>query len=271
MEFAIIPDDPTLRQADPAWDHVVSALNVQVTQHAGPAWSKSATVSGYSSPAAAPANAIPVVVMKSPPPGVEGCHRWQDDKASAVVRWRANGAWSVAASHEILETLVDPSLAETRPGPDPAGSSAIVDCLLEVSDPCAGQTYKIGADIEVSDFCLPAYYAKNSSGPFTYCKQPLHLWEIGKQVSPFGYITWSANGSWLQLMDGSIRGPVSKEVLLANSLKLGMRGAVDRWKQFAKPPHLRSKGRTARKGSAKRLRSKNQALNTWLHTLRSNP
>lgn len=268
MEFAVIAEDPKLRQADPAWDHVVSALNVQVTQHAGPAWNKWATVSTYSSAAAAPPAAIPVVVMKSPPPGVEGCHHWQDGKASAVVRWRAGGAWSVAASHEILETLIDPSLSATRPGLDPAGSSAIVDCLLEVSDPCAGQPYRIGVDIDVSDFCLPAYYAKGGTGPFTYCNQALHLWELGSQVSPSGYITWSSNGGWLQLMNGSIRGPVSKEELLASSFKLGMRGAVDRRKEFGKPPHLRTQKRTPRRAPAKRSRSQNHALKKWVGALR---
>jgi len=271
VEFAVIAEDPNLRQADPAWDRVVSGLNVQITQHAAPAWGKSATVNSYSSAATVPATAIPIVVMKSPPPGMEGCHRWQNDQASAIVRWRAGGAWSVAASHEIIETLVDPTLAATRPGLDPQGSGVTVDCLVEVCDPCAGQTYSVGADIEVSDFCLPSYYAKDSAGPYTHCKQALHLWELGSQVSASGYVTWSTNAGWLQLMNGSIRGPFSKEELLAHSFKLGTRGAVDRYKLFGKPPHLRpgaGGGSRPRKTSPARPKPKNRDLEAWICSVR---
>jgi hypothetical protein len=270
MEFAVIAGDPNLRQSDPAWDRVVSALNMQIAHQAAPTWGKSATVSSYGSAAAVPASATPIVVLKSPPPGVEGCHRWQNNQASAIIRWRAGGAWSVAASHEIIETLADPALAATRPGLDPQGTGASVDCLLEVCDPCAGQTYSIGSNIEVSDFCLPAYYAKDGTAPYTYCKQRLHLWELGSQVSAAGYVTWSTGAGWFQLMDGSIRGPFSKDELLANSLKLGLRGAVDRYKLFGKPPHLRPKARGGTrpgKTSSRRQKPKNGALEAWIRTV----
>jgi hypothetical protein len=272
MEFAVVPEDPAIRQSDAAWDHVISALNIQVTQQAALAWKLQAIVSTYASPAAAPPSATPIVIMKSPPPNVEGCHRWKDNQASAVVRWRPNGAWSVAASHEIVETLVDPSLAATKRGPNPNGESGLVDFLLEVCDPCAGETYMVpGSGIALSDFCLPAYYEKAGTAPFTQCRQSLHLWELGKQINGAGYVTWSVSGGWLQLTDGSIRGPVSKEELLANSLKLGMRGAVDRFKQFGKPPHLRSKtaARSKRgKSASVKPRAVNRELQAWIEKLR---
>jgi hypothetical protein len=272
MEFAVVPEDPAIKQSDAAWDHVISALNIQVTQQVAPAWQLQATVSSYASPAAAPSSAIPIVIMKSPPPNVEGCHRWKDNQASAVVRWHPNGAWSVAASHEIVETLVDSTLAATKRGPNPNGAPGLVDFLVEICDPCAGRTYTLpGSDIALSDFCWPAYYDKDGAAPFTQCKQSLHLWELGKQVSGSGYVTWSGSGGWLQLMDGSIRGPVSKDELLANSLKLGTRGAVDRFNQFGKPPHLRSKtdARSKRgKPASARPRAANRPLAAWVAKLR---
>jgi hypothetical protein len=90
-------------------------------------------------------------------------------------------------------------------------------------------------------------------------------------VSGSGYVTWSGNGGWLQLMDGSIRGPVSKEELLANSLKLGTRGAVDRFNNFAKPPHLRSKaGARSKRGktASAKPRAVNRSLAAWVARLR---
>jgi hypothetical protein len=271
MEFAVVPEDPSIRQSDATWDRVISALNSQVTQQVGPAWRLQAFVSTYASPTAAPTSATPIVIMRSPPPDVEGCHRWKDNKASAVVRWRPNGAWSLAASHEIVETLVDPSLGATKRGPNPSGESGLVDFLLEVCDPCAGRSYTMpGSDIALSDFCLPAYYERTGVTPFTQCKQSLHLWELGKQVNDSGYVTWSGNGGWLQLMDGSIRGPISKDELLANSLQLGTRGAVDRFDRFGKPPHLRSKsGARSKRGKSARTKppAANRALKAWVAKL----
>jgi hypothetical protein len=137
MEFAIVAEDPALQRSDSAWDHVVSGLNVQITQQAGPAWRTQATVSAYSTAELVPETAIPIVVMRSPANDVEGCHKADGRRASAVVRWSKDGGWSVAASHEIIETMVDPSLDATRDGPDPQGSSQTVKFLVEVCDPCA--------------------------------------------------------------------------------------------------------------------------------------
>jgi hypothetical protein len=270
MEFAIVPESPALQQGDPAWDLVVSALNVQVTQHAAPAWNLQATVSSYASPELVPVGAIPIVIMKSPQGGVEGCHKWQSGQGSAVVSWAPNGDWSVAASHEIIETLVDPTLEATKTGPDPdsAAGSGTVEFLVEVCDPCIGTTYQVlpGAFIEVSDFCLPAYYAQGGYGPFTRCGQSLNLWMPGALVSLTGYLTWSKPDGWRQLSGGSITGPVSQEELLANAMRHGRRGAVDRFKKFAKPPHLRAGRRRATNKALKPKTSftKNKALLKWV-------
>jgi hypothetical protein len=276
MEFAVVPEDPGIKQNDAMWDSVVSALNIQVTQQAAPAWRLQATVSTYTNASSVPAGATPIVIMKSPPASVEGCHRWKDDQASAVVRWQPDGAWSIAASHEIIETLVDASLAATRRGPNPNGNAGLVDFLLEVCDPCAGRTYVIpGSQVELSDFCLPAYYDKATGGPYTQCRQLLHLWELGSQVSGAGYVTWSTAAGWMQLADGAIRGPVSKEELLANSFKLGMRGAVDRLQAFARPAYARTAAVTrkpqAKSATAKNKRSANRALKSWVTKLRTTP
>jgi hypothetical protein len=273
MEFAIVAEDPDLQRSDPAWDHVVSALNVQITQQAGPAWKIQATVSSYASPGLVPTTATPIVIMQSPANDVEGCHKTDGARASAVVRWSGDGGWSVAASHEIIETMVDPSLDATRDGPDPQGGSQTVQFLVEVCDPCAGITYAVmpGSQIQVSDFCMPAYYTENSFGPFTRCGQTVSIWNSGSIISDSGYVTWCKGDGWYQQMAGSIRGPYTKEELLANALRLGTRGAVDRFPKFGKPPHLRGRHSSKKATRAKsRLEfSKNDALAKWIAELRS--
>jgi hypothetical protein len=219
MEFAIVAEDSALQRGDPAWDHVVSGLNVQITQQAGPAWQIQATVSAYSAPELVPETAIPIIIMRSPANDVEGCHKTDSGRASAVVRWSGDGAWSVAASHEIIETMVDPSLDDMRDGPDPQGGSEAVKFLVEVCDPCAGITYPVmpGSEIKVSDFCMPAYYTENSFGPFTRCGQTLSLWRSDAIVCDSGYVTWCKGDGWYQQMSGSIRGPYTKEQLIQKS------------------------------------------------------
>lgn len=271
MEFAVVPEDPALAQNDPAWNHVVSALNIQAAQHAAPAWGLQATVSAFSAPALVPSGFIPVVVMRAPPSGVEGCHKWQNDLPSIVVHWAPDGAWSVAASHEIVETLVDPTLASVRQGPDPEGTAASVDFLVEVCDPCIGITYALsaGAAIQVSDYCLPSYYVREGQSPFTRCGQALSLWSSQAMVSPDGYITWSKSDGWRQLFHDDILGPHTQEELLPNALKFGMRGAVDRFRHFGRPHHLRSRARPrVVKRPAARLFARNLALVAWVAALK---
>lgn len=273
MEFAVVPEDSALQQGDPAWDDVIHALNIQAAQQAGPAWNVQAVVNAYARPELVPSTAIPVVVMRTPDNGVEGCHKWDGASASAVVRWAADGAWAVAASHEIVETLVDPTLASMKPGPDPGGSGNTVSFLMEVCDPCAGPPYEVlpGASIQVSDYCLPAYFDQYSYGPYTRCGQSLHLWTLENIVSTAGYITWSTSDGWWQYFEGSIHGPVAANELLSNAMRTGTRGAVDRSPHFSKPPHVRRVKLNAPVARAANRASSNDRLAAWISKLKATP
>jgi hypothetical protein len=254
VQFAVVAKDPTLRQKDPLWDHVVAALNIQASQHVAQAWAKSGTVASYPTPESVPELAVPVVVVDKPDDGIEGCHIYDKGKASAVVRWQPGGAWSVAASHEIVEMLIDPTLQTMMPGPDPQGRTANVNFLLEACDPCAGTTYKVLPDsnVAVSDFCLPAYYTQTGFGPYTYCNQPIHLWSSGALVAMAGYVTWCVGTDWYQFFSGLPHGPFTAERVLSNALLRGNRGAVDRFGKFA------SHGYASRSEERGRARKKKQ-------------
>ena len=273
-QFAVIAEDPKIRLQDAFWDEVVAALNIQASQHVAKGWTLSATVASYPNAGAVPATAIPIVVMEKPDNGVLGCHQWKDGHASAVVRWEANGAWSVAASHEIIETIIDPTLQLMRPGPNPRGGDAastfpIVNFLVEACDPCAGTTYPAvpGARVSVSDFCLPAYYAQGGFGPFTYCNQAIHLWNPDSMVAIAGYATWVEGSDWYQFFGGNPHGPFTAEQVLANAMRSGRRGAVDRFSKFATHNYERDRSRSKPKGPGTRAKS-NNALTAWVAGLR---
>ena len=268
MDFAIIPGDATLRGDDPMWDQIVGALNIYASQHVAAVWGTPATVNQYSDSVSVPPGYVPILVSRNPPIGTEGCHYWKDGQASAVIRWLANGAWSVAASHEMAEILVDPTLQRTVQGPDPTGGGSTVEFLVEICDPCGQVTYLVtpGSSVNVSDFCLPAYYAQSGYGPFTRCGQQINLWEINTLVNDEGYITWQSDAGYFQLVNGLPQGPYSQQEVLVGADKLGVRGVVDRFSKFSKPSYLRPKNKARRTSKRKGLKSwpGNIELDNWV-------
>jgi hypothetical protein len=103
-------------------------------------------------------------------------------------------AWTVDATHELLEMLGDPTTA------------TIVDimhtqlrCLQEVCDACEADKYayrKIG--ILVTDFCLPAYFHGATSGPYDFTG---NLHKPVPALLPGGYLGIELpNGMWTQIV-----------------------------------------------------------------------
>jgi hypothetical protein len=109
--------------------------------------------------------------------------------------------WTIAASHEILEMLVDPSGNQLQVGPaikcvggeiqdDPPLES---EYLLEICDPCASSkfAYRINGKTWVSDFVTPDFYSCGGvpDGRYSFrhnILQPRHILEGG-------YIGWIIN------------------------------------------------------------------------------
>jgi hypothetical protein len=98
--------------------------------------------------------------------------------------------WSVDASHEILETLVDPLL--TRVAFSPNG----VCWTYEVCDPVAADMYGIGL-VPVSNFVLPSYFEplRYSGPPFDF----MGLLSAPFQIRTGGYNQYLGPGGWAEL------------------------------------------------------------------------
>src|SRR5437588_4673608 len=105
----------------------------------------------------------PVIeLVRSPaPPRTRGYHTTDPGgRPLAVVflrKWRSD--WTVGASHELLEMLVDPQ-----------GESVSFEYLEEVCDPVQFLWYKLRG-VYVSDFVTPSWYA-DAAGP----------WDIGGRL-----------------------------------------------------------------------------------------
>jgi hypothetical protein len=170
---------------------VAQALQTQVTQHLSPAWKVHARVK-----AGAVAGAWPIrIVDDLGDPRVGGVHL--DDHGRPYALVRAGAGWSITASHELLELLVDPfgrkfvHAADIAPGSD----GHTVAYLVEVADPCEVFSYRVDG-VAVSDFVMPAYYDPAARGQVDF---------LGRLARPFDvprgcYLSWldPEDGHWHQ-------------------------------------------------------------------------
>lgn len=185
------------------------ALNVQVTRDLPQFWPTTATVSYLPNSTRIPAGIWPVYLVKRLPPGEGGFHLTRHNQPYAKVIGTPNDAsWTVDASHEILEMLVDPygNRMQTSRAIKIAGGKihdAIgeFNYLVEACDPCEANQY--GYDIQgiaVSDFITPRFYdplvTPGTRYSFTGAvKAP-------RQILPGGYISFvdQATDEWEQIL-----------------------------------------------------------------------
>jgi len=186
-----------------------AALNLQVTRDLPQFWPISATVMYLPNPKKVPAGVWPVQLVKTLPPDEGGFHSDKHKQPySKVIASKTDPTWTVDASHEILEMLVDPygnrmqsSIAieivdgKIQDGTDQYGY------LVEACDPCEDNScaYTING-VAVSDFITPHFYdpilTPGTRYSFTGAiKGP-------RQILPGGYISWvdAEKDEWQQLM-----------------------------------------------------------------------
>jgi hypothetical protein len=185
------------------------ALNLQVTRDLPQFWSISATVTYLPNPKKIPAGVWPVQLVKSLPPGEGGYHTDKHKQPySKVIASPKDPTWTIDASHEILEMLVDPygsrmqsSVAiEIVDGKIQDGTGQF-GYLVEACDPCEDNSYAYTINgVAVSDFITPHFYDPMVTSGTRYSftgaiKGP-------RQILPGGYISWvnTAIDEWQQLM-----------------------------------------------------------------------
>jgi hypothetical protein len=106
--------------------------------------------------------------------------------------------WTIAASHEMLEMLVDPSgnrlqvgraieLDATNNIADGKGSA---EYILEICDPCAAHdcAYRVNDTTWVSDFVTPDFYSPTAVDGTHYTFR--HNIKSPRRILQGGYITW---------------------------------------------------------------------------------
>lgn len=182
---------PDLLQATAA------ALNIQVNRDLSPFWNVKASVRYLPTSSRIPAGVWPVFLVKSLPPGEGGFHMDKHNQPySKVIANAKSDEWTIDASHEAIEMLVDPygnrlqnstsMEIKNRKIQDGVGEFAY---LVEACDPCEADEYTYSIQgIAVSDFITPHFYDPVQTPGTRYSftgaiKAP-------RQVLPGGYISW---------------------------------------------------------------------------------
>lgn len=207
VQIALIDQTKSL---DPGLLHTAAmALTTQVSQHLPGIWSGiSASVSYVTALKHLPHNVWPVFLVDQLPPGEGGFHLDKHNQPYAkVIASAGDQSWTVDASHEIIEMLIDPygNKMQTAPAIAVSGNDVVVvpgeyQYLVEACDPCEanGYAYEI-AGIAVSDFITPNFYDASASPTNAYSyrgnlKRPL-------QILPGGYISYiDENNAWQQIL-----------------------------------------------------------------------
>jgi len=172
---------------------VAAALGVQVVRDLNPVWGVSAVVSPFLSLEQVPPGYLPLVIVNNGaklPFNYHGLHFTEDGRPFALIAY--SHSWSLMASHELLEMLVDPYGVRVGSAPSLRDDQGEVEYLIEICDPCQRATYTIDG-VLVSDFVTPAYYDPSGTrgARYSFTGKVEHP----RQLLEGGYLSWRVR-SW---------------------------------------------------------------------------
>lgn len=196
---------------DAAIQAVIPAFQAQVTEDWLPHWpGRSATVHFAALLGSVPAGMWPLYILDTTDvPGAGGYH--DDDtgtpqgKVFAGDAMQYGEAWTVDATHELLEMLGDPDTNTIIPLPHQ------LHCLQEVCDAVEadqyGYTKPRWPEVLLSDFCYPAYFT-GGHGPFDAMR---HLTKPAPALLHGGYLGIELpDGQWTQIVKRRADGTTSR-------------------------------------------------------------
>src|SRR5262245_52778329 len=178
---------------------VSAALQKQAVRDLSPIWEISATVDPFHKLEDVPLGYWPLIIRDDIGFDAAGIHLDKDNQPFALVT--SGEGWSLTASHETLEMLVDPFGNRLVAGDSPKPDQGRVEFLVEVCDPSEATEFGYTVNgITVSDFYTPAYFdpvrAQGVRYSFTGAiREP-------RQVLRGGYLSWHEpiSDHWWQLV-----------------------------------------------------------------------
>jgi hypothetical protein len=193
VNLALISLTPSVTLGDVAI--VSAALQKQLVRDFGPIWGVEASIAPFARLQDAPLGYWPIMVVDTFSKG--GQHRDRNNQPYALVA--AGSSWSLVASHEMLEMLVDPFGNRLIPGQSPIEEQGRVEFLVEVCDPCQGDAFGYTVNgVIVSDFYTPNYFDPVGASGTRYSYTGAI--PAPRDVLAGGYLSWRnpVDGIWFQ-------------------------------------------------------------------------
>ena len=174
-----------------------AALNIQAMRDLSGIWNVQATVRYLPDPKKIPVGVWPVFLVAKLPPGEGGVHLDKKNQPySLVIGTPDSDDWTIDASHETVEMLVDPAgnRLQTSRAIEIAGNgvrdtTGQFEYLVEACDPCEANAYAYSIDgIAVSDFITPHFYDPVAASGTLYSFGGNI--KVPREVLPGGYISF---------------------------------------------------------------------------------
>lgn len=169
---------------------VAAALQKQASRDIAPIWECSATVDAFEALEDVPIGYWPMIVKDDIGYNAAGIHLDKDNQPFALISASSDlDTWSLTASHEMGEMLIDPFGNRLIAGDSPKRGQSRVDFLVEICDPSEAAEFAYSSNgILVSDFYTPKFFDPLPSPGVRYSftgviKKP-------RQVLKGGYLSW---------------------------------------------------------------------------------
>ena len=198
-QLALVSESKHIPAADV--QKVSAALQKQASRDLAPIWDITATVDSFEKLEDVPVGYWPLIVMDDiDVDGAAGIHEDKNGQPFALITASATlDEWSMTASHEALEMLVDPFGNRLVAGDSPKGDQGRVSFLVEVCDPSEAASFAYSSNgVLVSDFYTPNFFdpVKAPSVRYSFTGAITEP----RKVLKGGYLSWqdAVSGHWWQ-------------------------------------------------------------------------
>jgi hypothetical protein len=229
-QLALVSESSSIDLAEVT--RVSAALQKQASRDLSPIWEIDATVDGFQTLEDVPIGYWPMVVKDNIGYDAAGIHLDDGNQPYALIS--SGEDWSLTASHETLEMLVDPFGNRLIAGDSPMEGQGRVEFLVEVSDPseAAQFAYTVNS-ILVSDFYTPNFFDPVASSGVRYSftgaiTEP-------RQVLKGGYLSWHepVSNHWWQWQYFGDDPAVFKDLGVLQASQGSLRSQIDRLTEAA--------------------------------------